>query len=258
LCKKLWESSAEANILRARIQKNVRESIRRLFGANRLNLPVGELYQDRDYLEAYSRHTDLRVAADPQSAVGGMWDEIGRLQFDFLVARNLRPHHKLLDLGCGTLRGGRHFIRYLGPGNYCGIDISREAVSAARQLIEQEGLSDKRPDIRVNEDRNLKFRDLAGGTFDYILAQSVFTHLKPEHIEECFENIGSIMDKNSVFYFTYKKGRGYKQTGLKNFRYPFSFFEALAQQNGFEVRDCSKLYPHPREQRMVELRWSSP
>lgn len=39
-------------------------------------------------------------------AVGGMWDEIGKLQFEFMVKQGLKPHHKFLDIGCGSLRGG--------------------------------------------------------------------------------------------------------------------------------------------------------
>lgn len=61
-----------------------------------------------------------------QHAVGGMWKEIGRLQFDFLVAHGLAPSHLLLDMGCGTLRGGLHFIRYLEPGHYWGVDKGRD------------------------------------------------------------------------------------------------------------------------------------
>jgi len=79
---------------------------------------IRALYDQKDYLEAYSRHTDIRVERDPHSAVGGMWEQIGQLQFDFLVNHGLEPNHKLLDIGCGTLRGGRHFITYLVPGNY--------------------------------------------------------------------------------------------------------------------------------------------
>ena len=45
--------------------------------------------------------------------IGGKWEEIGRLQYDFLREQGLQPQDKLLDIGCGCLRGGIHFIDYL-------------------------------------------------------------------------------------------------------------------------------------------------
>lgn len=240
--------------MKSKIMKMSQKAIKRLFGTARPIQPVEELYEENEYLEAYSRHTDLRVDEDPKSAIGGMWEEIGLLQFDFLISKAMQPHNKLLDLGCGTLRGGRHFIKYLNSGNYYGIDISSSAIASGKRLIKQEGLSDKVPHLMVSENKDLKFQEFFDEKFDYIIAQSVFTHLKPRHIEECFEHVGNIMHKNSFFYFTYKKGDEYTQTGLKDFVYPFSFFESLAQQNGFTLRDRSKDYNHHRGQMMAELR----
>ena len=62
------------------------------------------------------------------------------------------------------------------------------------------------------------------------------------------------MNKNSVFYFTYNKGDEYIQTYLKYFRYPFSFFESLAQLYGFILQNRSGNYNHPRGQLMAELK----
>lgn len=67
--------------------------------------------------------------------VGGKWEEIGRLQFEFLVQQGLKPSHCLLDIACGSLRGGVHFIRYLQVGNYLGIDKERRLIEVG---IEQE------------------------------------------------------------------------------------------------------------------------
>ena len=39
-----------------------------------------------------------------RESVGGMWDEIGCLQFEFLKKQGLLPEHKFLDVGCGSLR----------------------------------------------------------------------------------------------------------------------------------------------------------
>lgn len=238
-----------ANILR--LGKN---AITSLFGINRFEQRIEKLYKEQDYLEAYSQHTDLRVEADPQSAIGGMWEEIGQLQFDFMINRGLQPHHQMLDIGCGTLRGGRYFIQYLDQDNYYGIDISPKAIAYAQKLVQQEGFESKNPHLLLNKQKNLKFEEFSGKTFDYILAQSVFTHLKPEHIQECFEHIGQIMHDNSAFYFTYFQGEEYRQTGLKGFRHSARFFESLAEQYNFQLKDCWEDYPHPRQQLMVELK----
>ena len=238
----------------AKILRLAKKIIKRLLGMDALDQRLERLFKENEYLEAYSQYTDLRVEADPKSAVGGMWEEIGKLQFEFLINKNLQPHHKMLDLGCGTLRGGRHFIAYLHTGNYYGLDISPKAIEFAKQLVREEGLSEKSPHLFVSENKDLKFREFSGEKFDYILAQSVFTHLGAEHIKECFENVGYIMHKSSVFYFTYNRGEESMRTGLRNFRYTFSYFESLSEQYGFQLQDCSRDYNHPRGQLMVELK----
>ena len=147
---------------------------------------VNKLYDEHEYMEAYRRHTDMRVSVDPQAAVGSMWDEIGKVQFDFMINMGLEPRHQILDLGCGTLRGGRHFIRYLDNNKYTGLDISPKALEAAEKLIVDEELANKAPRLLLNSNQNLRFDEFGEDKFDYILAQSVFTHLFPETIEECF------------------------------------------------------------------------
>lgn len=219
---------------------------------------IQELYGRRDYLEAYSRHTDLRVEKNPERAVGGDWERLGWLQFEFLKNAGLKPTHALLDIGCGTLRGGRHFIRYLDAGNYYGMDISRGAIRFAAELVSAEGLTHKRPTLLVNENADLKFGEFANTRFDFILAQSVFTHLGDDSIEECFSHIGSVMHRDSRFYFTFSPSEKPRRVGFKDFSYPFSFFEKVAGKNGFALRDCAEGYPHPKGQIMVEARIPAP
>lgn len=228
--------------------------LKRLLGKSKCDKRIERLYKREGYLDAYSEHTNIRVERDPHVAVGGMWEEIGKLQFDFLVNNGLQPHHRLLDIGCGTLRGGRHFIKYLNAGNYSGIDISPEAIEYGKQLVEQEGLSEKQPRLLVSRNKDLRFQEFDGEVFDYLLAQSVFTHLKPEHIEECFQYIGRIMNQDSIFFFTFSaEALEFKQTGLKGFRYPFSFFQSLADEYRFNLKDRSRDYEHPRGQHMAML-----
>jgi len=212
---------------------------------------VAQLYEERDFLTAYSAHTDLRVAADPQEAVGGMWEEIGALQVDFLKAQGLQPADRMLDIGCGTLRGGRHFIAYLDAGHYTGLDISPAALEYGRQLVAREGLADKRPRLLLGEGKDLSFAELGGARFDLALAQSVFTHLPPELIADCFAHLDGILAPGGRFFFTYHHADAFVQTGLKDFRYPLGHFQELAARHGLRLTDLSAAYAHPRGQRMV-------
>ncbi|NNL66495.1 MAG: class I SAM-dependent methyltransferase [Myxococcales bacterium] len=212
---------------------------------------IQKLYDERSYLEAYAAHTDLRVDRDPHSAIGGRWEEMGRLQFDFLVGRGLRPSHRLLDIGCGTLRGGRHFVRYLDPGGYTGLDLSPKAIAYGERLVHDEGLSLKRPRLAVN--RDLRFAELDGEPFDFLFAQSVFTHLMPVHIEECFAHVGRLMHAQSRFYFTFWRAKRIDQVGHKRFEYPLSSLASLAADHGLRVDDCSTQYPHPEGQNCALL-----
>ena len=215
------------------------------------NRRVDKIYAENDYLDAYRKHTDLRVERDPKTAIGGMWEEVGQMQIDFLTGEGLTSDRRMLDIGCGTLRGGRHFIRHLDPEGYTGVDISEGAIEAGKALLIEEGLVDKQPRLIANTAGDLRFGMFTDETFDFLLAQSVFTHLKEEHIEECFANVGRLMGPDSRFYFTFYSGEVSEQSGPKSFRFPVSFFERVAKENGFDLTERSDDYPHPRGQRMA-------
>ena len=233
----------------------IKKIIKRILGWGSPEKYVQKLHEKKAYLDAYAAHTDTRISeGDAQRAIGGSWEEMGKLQFDFLVKKGLKPYHKMLDIGCGTLRGGQHFIEYLESGNYFGMDISQKAIEYGKELVQKEGLVNKNPQLIVSERKNLKFEEFIGKKFDFILAQSVLTHLPAEPVEELFENIGKIMNQNGVFYFTYFEGDRYKHFSIEDFRFPFSHFESLAREYGFSVKDCSSEYPHPIGQKMVEVK----
>ncbi|MGE0212702.1 MAG: class I SAM-dependent methyltransferase [Parvibaculaceae bacterium] len=221
----------------------IRPWARNPFRAKRIH----DLYVEKDYLDAYSAHTDLKVEKDPH---GPEWDEMGQHQLKFLVSEGLRPEHTLFDIGCGTLRAGRFFIEYLDAGHYTGTDISPKAIAFCRKYVETNGLSAKSPSLFVNEEKRLLFNQVSGRTFDFILAQSVFSHLPDVLIAECFANVRKIMHDRSRFYCTYVRDTDKKQIGIKSFSFPESFFSNLCAENNLQMKDLSKEYPH-RNQTML-------
>jgi hypothetical protein len=142
----------------------------------------------------------------------------------------------------------------LNTGNYSGLDISAKTIEYGKRLVEQEGLSGKHPRLVLSWNKDLKFNEFDGELFDYLLAQSVFTHLKSNHISEAYQHISRIMKQDSVFFFTFNKGRKHRQIGRKDFSYPLSFFQCLADEYGFNLTERSRDYPHPHKQHMVEMR----
>jgi SAM-dependent methyltransferase len=128
------------------------------------------------------------------------WDYLGKLQLDYLVERGLEPGHQLLDVGCGPLRAGVHFIGYLEPGHYAGVDRRPELLEAGRTVeLPRHGLEDKEPLLLASE--HFEFGKL-GRTFDYAIAQSVFTHLPLNSIIRCLVEMSRVLRPGGHFYAT--------------------------------------------------------
>lgn len=128
----------------------------------------------------------------------------GACQLDFLRQEGLEPHHRLLDLACGTLRGGLHFIRYLDEGCYVGVDNEPLMVEGARALIEgRPYLSAKNPRVWVIKDFGLR----PTGKFDVVWAYSLLTHLSLQDVERCIRSVKAVLKPGGVFYASFNKSR---------------------------------------------------
>ncbi|MFO1476088.1 MAG: class I SAM-dependent methyltransferase [Verrucomicrobiota bacterium] len=199
-----------------------------------------------------------------RTLVGGMWDEIGKLQFDFLVSRGLKPESKLLDVGCGSLRGGIHFVRYLNPGNYHGIDINQSLLQAGRVELNEAGLGSK----TVHLHRTDTFDASSfGAKFDFAVSVSLITHLFANHIIFCFFQMKRVMHPGSAFYFTFfetpalntedafSQPRGGTVTHFlqDSFHYTREHMEFFARTAGLKITYIGD-WNHPRNQQMIELR----
>ena len=69
-----------------------------------------------------------------------LWEMKRRFQIEFLKGVGLQPHHHLLDLGCGTMRGGIPLIQYLDVGHYTGVDVRPAVLEEGCREIEENGL----------------------------------------------------------------------------------------------------------------------
>ncbi|NP_001131315.1 uncharacterized protein LOC100192629 [Zea mays] len=102
----------------------------------------------------------------------------GRDVFEFLAnASVLTPTEQVLEIGCGTLRVGLHFIRYLEAGRFHCLERDELSLMAAlRYELPAQGLLYKRPMIVRGEDMDFsKFGDTV--MYDLIYASAVFLHI---------------------------------------------------------------------------------
>jgi SAM-dependent methyltransferase len=137
---------------------------------------------------------------------GGMWEEIGKLQFDFLVSRGLKPEHVFCDVACGSLRAGVHLIPYLNPGNYLGIDKEQDLIDAGdKKELTPELVAEKQPEFVVSS--AFEFERFSRQP-QMAIAQSLFTHLPPELIRLCFRKLLPAMARGGEFYATFFRNTG--------------------------------------------------
>lgn len=129
---------------------------------------------------------------------GGKWDEGGRGQLDFMISRGLKSHHKLVDIGCGALRAARHFVDYLEPGHYYGVDANYDLVSLGynKELTDEQRARLPVSHLRINDRFDVKF----GVDIDFAIAQSVFTHVSLNHVILCLHRLSKVMKPGGMFF----------------------------------------------------------
>jgi len=123
-------------------------------------------------------------------------DRHGREVLDLLKRHGLRPHHYLLDFGCGSLRVGRWLIEYLKASRYFGIDSEKWLVDAAREHeIPADVWEAKNPRFDYNAEWDV---NAFGIEFDYILISDVFLHAAHWQIEKMLSNVALALAPDGV------------------------------------------------------------
>jgi len=145
---------------------------------------------------------EMIKAGRHRELVGGQWDAVGRHQSDYLISQGLMPHHRLLDVGCGSLRGGIHFVDYLDAGNYYGIDHSEDLMMAGWEHELPVEHQPKLPKENLLANGSFRVGDF-GQTFDYALAQSLFTHIGLSQVRLCFYRVAQVLKPGGKFYATF-------------------------------------------------------
>jgi cyclopropane fatty-acyl-phospholipid synthase-like methyltransferase len=234
--------------------------LQKLFRGNRYPESGSDPHAENQYARQL---TEAEIASgEHRQFVGGMWEEIGIQQFEFLKKMGLMPGHRLIDIGCGCLRAGVLLVPYLGSRRYYGIDVNASLLEAGRRELSKNKLNaDKQPDLRVTDQFDLA---QFGVQFDYALAASVFTHLYANHIGRCLVQVKKTLAPGGKFFATFflaphplhlepipwKPGDIVTHSDRDPFHYSLAEMETLARYAGLSVEYLGN-WAHPRHQKML-------
>lgn len=132
------------------------------------------------------------------------YDLVSAMQFNLLVQMGLREYHTMLDIGCGSLRAGRLFLPYLLPEKYYGIEPQKWLVAQGiKNEIGKDMIRIKKPKFRYAEDFSM---DKFNVKFDYMIAQSIFSHASPRQINMCLDKVALCLKKDGLLFATFVNG----------------------------------------------------
>lgn len=219
------------------------------------------IYQDAEKIRA-------RVAnGDHRAVIGGRWDEIGAWQFEFAKSRGLLPQHRLLDVGCGSLRGGVKFVEYLDPDHYAGIDAHEELLNRGYEAeLAPLGLTNKLSRSRLIASDTFDLTTLEEPV-DMAIAVSVFTHISLNQIRMCLASVSRKLAPGACFYATYfelppgqkfnqviDRGEGiFTHYDRNPFHYSIEDMQRIVEGLPLEVERIGDV-GHPRGQFMLAFR----
>jgi len=181
-----------------------------------LKIRLHKLYYDTILTAAilFSSRDNL-IPPESLVFIGG-WDfiKLGEkyLQY-FIKFGNLKPNHKVLDVGCGIGRMAIPLTKYLDPnGSYEGFDIVPHGIKWCKKKITSKfpNFSFQIADI-YNKRYNLYGRNKASdynfpyedGTFDFVFLTSVFTHMLPDDLERYLIEISRVLKENGRCLITF-------------------------------------------------------
>lgn len=157
-----------------------------------------------DLERAVAQSKSLKPGSEQYRAYVGppmQYDFMGATQFRLLTGLGLREEHRLLDLGCGSLRAGRYLINYLLPDRYVGVEPNAWLwQDALAREIGQDLVALKRPVFVSADDFSLP--GIAPESLDFAVAQSIYSHTGADAFETSLAAVAACLKPGGQFLFT--------------------------------------------------------
>lgn len=193
---------------------------------------------------------DLKPGDDHYRAYVGPpedYDLVSAMVFNLLTSIGLRQHHRVLDIGCGSLRVGRLLIPYLNEGNYVGVEPNQWLVGdGIANELGMDLVRIKKPVFSFQASMD-DFKESLN--LDYAIAQSIFSHCGEDLIGQWLSQVSFHLKDDAAIIATFLIGP--EDFGGKGWIYPACVrfkpetLERLAAEAGlgFHILD----WTHPRQ-----------
>jgi len=178
------------------------------------------------------------VEARLEGMVGppGLWRPTQEFTQRFLQQEILEPNTRVLDIGCGPLRGGLPIIKSLNPGCYVGVDVRPSVIDEAHRQVARHHLAEKNPRLFVST--TFGAEELLHTNVDVVWAFSVLFHLSDLQVSEFFSQVSRIC--SGRIYANVNTEITPRAGTWKEFLFvqrPLEFYDAKASPHGFVLRD---------------------
>lgn len=175
------------------------------------------------------------------------YDLVSAMTFSLLAACGLRQHHSVLDVGCGSLRLGRLLLPYLNPGKYFGLEPNRWLVDdGIRFEVGPSFAQSRRPTFIYDTSLSSLAEDTK---FDYVVAQSIFSHTAPDLLEQWLREISGVLSQQGILLATIIQGEtpceGAGWVYPECVEYPLDSVAAVAARHGLQFQALD--WFHPRQ-----------
>lgn len=181
------------------------------------------------------------------------YDLASASQFSLLTTLGLREDHSLLDIGCGSLRAGRLLLMYLNPGKFYGIEPNQWLIDdGIKNEIGRDLIELKKPVF--SNDSNFTLTTF-GRTFDYMIAQSIFSHATQSQIKRCLAEAKKALNPEGIFAATFFIGEsnyeGNEWVYPGCVYYTLDYFTKMAADAGLACKTVN--WTHSNQQTWVTL-----
>jgi len=132
------------------------------------------------------------------------YDVVAAMVFNLLTCLGLRQQHRLIDIGCGSLRVGRLLIPYLNPGNYVGVEPNEWLVKEGiDNEVGQDLLRIKSPTLIIDTSLERLPKEVRA---NFAFAQSIFSHCGMDLMRGWLKDVADHLTDDGIFLATFCPG----------------------------------------------------